>query len=1528
MKRILSTLLALCLLLGLTPAALGAEPAGETFRYTWSQEGDTHTVTRVNAQGEPVIEGGEAVFTYSGTSPWDTIVAIYEDAEVAHRVLSFVITLTTDVTLVGEPKGDSDVQAIAFQDGTVCWELNDHILTLQNLSLGAGTDNTTTFQNGTVTADSTANHNMLYAKNGGELILDSLTASRDDGGALASAIVDEGGGNSSVTIKDSTLTSGVKGMTTSLGNVLVVNGETASMILEDTAVTGLAPIYPTASVIGGSLTVDKNSTITATADGVAAAIVNGGELHLNGGTLVPGAGAYACGGRTNGTLHLAGDATVPTVELRDGDQIADVGYTGGTVALTCTGNQKVGDVMVTGCISEEAVNKFISSAKNQVGLTYMHEVGGDWTVEVSAAPEKADDYTLTQDVRGRYTVTGAYQDGGAYVVIHEAESFQTAISALFADVRGEGATINLGGDVTLVGDPKGDGTYPTTGVGEGWITWDLAGHTLTLRDICMLADYQGTLTVKNGTVKHDSISDKASPHGALFGAQMDGKLILEDVTATRADGGRLLGAYPANSYYPPYDVVTGAAITVTNCTLDNDREDSIKSQDGPGSNAITVGEGSAVSLVNTKVESGASWAVASVYGTLEVDDSSSITSTETTSFPTAAVSSVEGTVYLGGSAAARASVTGAALTGDVAMRDQGGSKFHLSGNATAATIEVAGPGVVDAAGYTGGNVILTYTGGDVLYGVPLVTGCASEEIAKKFTLTTGGGANVVYEKQADNTYGAVAAATPLSAEVTEFVQGTVYSISSKEEMEHLAALVNSGKSGMDCFFVLTDDVNLEGGEEHQWPSIGAKQGSTNIPFQGLFDGGGHTVSGLYINETDPSAMHGDKGLFAYVSPNGGVRNLTVVGQAGGGNYVGGVVSHNRGRVENCVSRVNIRGYSSLGGVISTNVGGAIVNCANYGTVTGVGAAGGVVSENSGGTILNCTNYGTVSGEGDAGGIVCYNTKEDNTAAAVTGCVNHGAVSGTTRVGGVVASNEGNSTVTGCVNEGPVTGGPGSTGGVAGLNEGTVTDCVNNGAVLATLSVGGIAGAGMPGSTIAGCQNNGAVTVHPETTSGAECGGVLGYSNGGLVENCVNRGAVTAQTAGTAEKIGGVVGAAGGGEINTCYNIGAVSCLGEEVGGIVGYTNSTAVTGCVSLGLSVKGSEQAGRIAGFASDGSTLSGNFARADMVLTGGAMTEETQKRDGIDGESITLTDDWQKTAFAGWDFDAVWNEGTGDSLPTLKALVEQTVTLPHPDPTPPPSGDSSGGSSSSKPTVEAGEGGTIKADSKGNVTITPDEGWRIASVTVNGKAVEIPADGVLTGLKSRDKVAVTFEKLPPEPVLTPDQFTDLDPDAWYYDAVTYVLANGLFRGTSENTFSPAAPMSRAMIFTVLHRMSGEAGEAVDGTPWYVPSLAWAVENGISDGSNPDGEITREQLVTMLYRYAKRLPGYTPEGSGAAASFSDYDAVSSYAEEAVQWALSQEVLAGKGNGILDPAGTATRAQVAVIVMRFIDKVRTERSSP
>lgn len=177
---------------------------------------------------------------------------------------------------------------------------------------------------------------------------------------------------------------------------------------------------------------------------------------------------------------------------------------------------------------------------------------------------------------------------------------------------------------------------------------------------------------------------------------------------------------------------------------------------------------------------------------------------------------------------------------------------------------------------------------------------------------------------------------------------------------------------------------------------------------------------------------------------------------------------------------------------------------------------------------------------------------------------------------------------------------------------------------------------------------------------------------------------------------------------------------------------------------------------------------------------------------------------------------------------------------------GSSSGGSSSTvedrTPTVSVnGSGGKVHAASDGTVTITPDKGYRIAKILVNGR--EVTESTRLTGLKAIDTVVVTFER-EEEPEETPEEnpkpvhtFTDVGPDDWYAEAVNYAVSNGLFLGISETEFGPSVSMSRAMLVTVLHRMAGvpNAGTAnfadVPADAWYTQAVAWAAANGIVQG-------------------------------------------------------------------------------------------------
>lgn len=177
-----------------------------------------------------------------------------------------------------------------------------------------------------------------------------------------------------------------------------------------------------------------------------------------------------------------------------------------------------------------------------------------------------------------------------------------------------------------------------------------------------------------------------------------------------------------------------------------------------------------------------------------------------------------------------------------------------------------------------------------------------------------------------------------------------------------------------------------------------------------------------------------------------------------------------------------------------------------------------------------------------------------------------------------------------------------------------------------------------------------------------------------------------------------------------------------------------------------------------------------------------------------------------------------------------------------------------------------------------------------------------------------------PSKPSQNPDAgknlpFTDVSANNWFYDGVKYAYENGLMNGTSSTAFSPNANTTRGMIVTILARVEGVN---TNGTPWYAAGQKWAMDNGISDGTNMPGVITREQLATILYRYAKQK-GYDVSRSAALTAFSDADKVSGYAAEAMQWAVAEGLLQGS-NGKLNPQGSATRAQVATILMRFMEK--------
>lgn len=288
---------------------------------------------------------------------------------------------------------------------------------------------------------------------------------------------------------------------------------------------------------------------------------------------------------------------------------------------------------------------------------------------------------------------------------------------------------------------------------------------------------------------------------------------------------------------------------------------------------------------------------------------------------------------------------------------------------------------------------------------------------------------------------------------------------------------------------------------------------------------------------------------------------------------------------------------------------------------------------------------------------------------------------------------------------------------------------------------------------------------------------------------------------------------------------------------------------------------------------------------------------------------------------FTATWKDapapsGGGGGEPSYKVEVP---------------GDVENGSVTVKPT-SAKEGDTV------TITPTPDEGFVVEDVKVtdkDGKEIEVTdnGDGTYSFKMPASKVTVT-------PVIIEDgdvplvnrPFVDVPEDSWFYDAVYYCYDNGSIKGVDETHFAPNDTTTRAMIVTILWRMEGQPEAAassftdVESGSWYEEAVNWAAEKEIVKGMSettfaPTANITREQMATILARYAefkgKKGDDYAVDLSG----FTDLDSVSDWALDAMNWSVASELMKGVTETTLDPKGNATRAQVAVLMQRLCENV-------
>ena len=256
---------------------------------------------------------------------------------------------------------------------------------------------------------------------------------------------------------------------------------------------------------------------------------------------------------------------------------------------------------------------------------------------------------------------------------------------------------------------------------------------------------------------------------------------------------------------------------------------------------------------------------------------------------------------------------------------------------------------------------------------------------------------------------------------------------------------------------------------------------------------------------------------------------------------------------------------------------------------------------------------------------------------------------------------------------------------------------------------------------------------------------------------------------------------------------------------------------------------------------------------------------------------------------------------------------------------------------TVDSGSHGDVEIwpeEAKQGTTVTittdPDKGYEVAEVVVtdeNGTELTVTDKGngkyTFTMPNSDVTIEVTFQAVSggstsggdltiTAPAGWVNPYTDVAASAWYYNAVGYASANGLMGGVGNNAFAPSGTMNRAMVWTVIARL---AGQTISGESWAADAQAWAVAQGVSDGTNPDGAVSREELVTMLYRYAGSPAMNVPE-LGLIGNYPDSAAVSAWAQNAFAWAISQGIIEGR-DGKLAAGDSITRAEAATILARF-----------
>lgn len=630
-------------------------------------------------------------------------------------------------------------------------------------------------------------------------------------------------------------------------------------------------------------------------------------------------------------------------------------------------------------------------------------------------------------------------------------------------------------------------------------------------------------------------------------------------------------------------------------------------------------------------------------------------------------------------------------------------------------------------------------------------------------------------------------------------------------------------------------------------------------FSGVLDGNGHTIKNLTISVREAkNAVY--VGLFGYNT--GTIKNLGLEN----GNIYG----------KNTKQASEDYLYAYIGSIAGRNRG-TIENCYNTGKVVGAAEKG--------------THYNTLVYVGGIAGNNDCDISSD--ISKISHCHNDGEIF-----------------ISEAYDQFRI-------GGISGAG-GSINDCYNSGTISTANDINGVAfigGIAGNATDLRRCYNTGAITATSPNLMWGEAGGIVGrseyawYNEHIETSNCYNSGIITVSSALMA---GGIAGLVYFNDIRNCFNIGNIDVTNSESavsGGIFGYCRTRFIENCYNIGK-VNENGSFGAIAGkMVSSGGIKNCYFLNNVSIGITECESEINQST------QCTAAQMKNQATFAGFDFDTIWTmNGNADYLfPELKAIDLQykkattSLTIK---------------SQPQKTTYIQGE----SLDTAGlTVTANYDNGTAetITTYTITG---DISTPGIKTITVTYDGKTATFDVK----VLEKIPYIDVDAKtAWYYNSVQYAYNNGLMVGMSPNTFEPETTMNRAMMVTVLYRLEGTpavSGENqfvdVASDQWYSDAITWAAQNNIVNGVSPtafepEETMTRAQMVTMLYRYAKFSQKDVSARSSLAA-FADSASVPGWAQESMQWAVADGIIQGIDDNI-SPNGSATRAQVATVLMRYIE---------